>query len=69
MKNDHTPIIQFCNTRFGFELMKSKPDWFRYDLVWSKPSAVGFLTANKMPMKSAREHLCLCEKGCELQQG
>lgn len=40
MKNDHTPIIQFCNTRFGYDLIKSKEKWFRYDIVWSKSNGV-----------------------------
>jgi site-specific DNA-methyltransferase (adenine-specific) len=52
MKNEHVPVIHFCNTRFGFDLIKSKEKWFRYDLVWAKTNAVGFLSANKMPMKS-----------------
>jgi site-specific DNA-methyltransferase (adenine-specific) len=51
-KNDHTPVIQFCNTKFGIDLINSKPDWFRYDLVWNKERGVSFLLANKMPMKS-----------------
>lgn len=51
-KSDDTPVIQFCNTKFGVELINSKPDWFRYDLVWNKERGVSFLLANKMPMKS-----------------
>ena len=51
-KDDHTPIIHFCNTRFGFDLIKSNESEFRYDLVWSKSNAVGFLNANKKPMSS-----------------
>ena len=51
-KDDHTPIIHFCNTRFGFDLIKSNESEFRYDLVWSKSNAVGFLSANKKPMSS-----------------
>ena len=50
--NDNTPILHFCNTRFGAELIASAPDWFRHDLVWSKTNAVGFLRANKAPMTS-----------------
>ena len=49
-KNDHTPVLMFCNTQFGNELINSNPAWFRYDLIWSKSNAVGFLLANKMPM-------------------
>lgn len=51
-KNDHTPVIHFCNTKFGIDLINSKPSWFRYDLVWNKERGVSFLSANKMPMKS-----------------
>jgi site-specific DNA-methyltransferase (adenine-specific) len=42
----------FCNTKFGYELIKSNEKWFRYDLVWDKQRGVSFLMANKMPMKS-----------------
>lgn len=51
-KDSHTPILMFCNTKFGFELYNSNPSWFRYDLVWDKARGVSFLLANKMPMKS-----------------
>lgn len=40
----------FCNTRFGYELIKSKEAWFRYDLVYKKPNSVGWLCAKKKPM-------------------
>jgi len=51
-KNDHTPCIHFCTTKFGHELIKSNPNEFRYDLVWDKQCGVSFLQANKMPMRS-----------------
>jgi site-specific DNA-methyltransferase (adenine-specific) len=51
-KNDHTPCIHFCTTKYGFDLYNSNPKEFRYDLVWSKGRGVSFLTANKMPMRS-----------------
>ena len=51
-KNDKTPILMFCNTKFGIDLINSNPDWFRYDLVWAKNGGTNFLLANKMPMKS-----------------
>ena len=49
-KNDHTPTLHFCSTKFGVELINSNPKEFRYDLVWVKSNAVGFLSANKKPM-------------------
>lgn len=63
MKDDHTPIIHFCNTKFGYELIKSKEKWFRYDLVWSKTNGVGFLLANKMPLRSHENIYVFAKKG------
>jgi DNA modification methylase len=63
MKNDHTPIIHFCNVRFGFELYNSNPNWFRYDLVWDKTFGVGFLNANKMPLRSHENIYVFAKKG------
>lgn len=51
-KNDHTPCLMFCTTKFGYDLIKSNEKEFRYDLVWDKQRGVSFLTANKMPMRS-----------------
>jgi site-specific DNA-methyltransferase (adenine-specific) len=62
-KDDHTPVLMFCNTRFGFELYNSNPDWFRYDLVWNKERGVSFLLANKMPMKSHEMIYVFSKKG------
>ena len=51
-RNEHTPVLMFCTTRFGIDLINSNPKWFRYDLVWDKQRGVSFLSANKMPMRS-----------------
>ncbi len=62
-RNEHTPVLMFCNTKFGYELIHSNPDWFRYDLVWDKQRGVSFLTANKMPMKSHEMIYVFSKKG------
>ena len=62
-KNDHTPVIHFCNTKFGAELISSNPDWFRYDLVWNKENGVSFLSANKMPLRSHEMIYIFAKKG------
>jgi site-specific DNA-methyltransferase (adenine-specific) len=62
-KNDHTPVLMFCTTKFGVELIKSNEDWFRYDLVWDKGCGVGFLLANKMPMRSHEMIYVFAKKG------
>ena len=51
-KDDKTPCIHFCNTKFGVDLINSNPKEFRYDICWSKGIGVSFLSANKKPMQS-----------------
>jgi len=60
-KDDHSPCLHFCSTKFGYELIKSNESEFRYDMVWCKSNAVGFLTANKKPM-SAHEMIYVFSK-------
>jgi site-specific DNA-methyltransferase (adenine-specific) len=62
-KDDHTPVLMFCNTKFGFDLYNSNPDWFRYDLVWNKSRGVSFLSANKMPLKCHEMIYVFSKKG------
>lgn len=44
-------VIHFCTAKFGYRLIHSNPKWFRYDLIWKKSRKVGFLSANKMPLR------------------
>ena len=60
-KDEHTPTLHFCNTKFGYDLIKSNEKEFRYDLVYCKSMAVGFLSANKKPM-SAHESIYVFSK-------
>jgi site-specific DNA-methyltransferase (adenine-specific) len=46
-----TPMIFTCSVKFGNTLINSNPKNFRYDLIWAKSSACGFLNSKKMPMK------------------
>ena len=62
-KDDHTPVLMFCTTRFGVDLIQSNPDWFRYDLVWNKMRGISFLLANKMPMRSHEMLYVFAKKG------
>jgi site-specific DNA-methyltransferase (adenine-specific) len=62
-KNDKTPVLMFCNTRFGNDLINSNPEWFRYDLVWDKKLGSNFLLANKQPMKSHEMIYVFSKKG------
>jgi site-specific DNA-methyltransferase (adenine-specific) len=67
-KDDNTPVIHFCNTRFGAELIASNPKWFRYDLVWNKQRGVGFLTANKQPFRSHENIYVFSKKGAHYKR-
>ena len=62
-KDDHTPVLMFCTTKFGYELIKSNEAWFRYDLVWNKQRGTSFLQANKMPMRSHEMIYVFSKKG------
>tara|TARA_R110002012_G_scaffold19388_1_gene70099 strand:- start:661 stop:1524 length:864 start_codon:yes stop_codon:yes gene_type:complete len=44
-------IVMFCTAKFGYRLIHSNPKWFKYDLIWKKSKKVGFLSANKMPLR------------------
>ena len=62
-KDDHTPCIHFCSTKFGYDLIKSNEAEFRHDLVWCKSNAVGFLLANKKPMNAHEMIYVFSKKG------
>lgn len=51
-----TPYFFFGTLKFGMQLIQSNPKDFRYELVWVKNKASGFLQARKMPQK-AHEYL------------
>ena len=49
---DKCQYVFFTTTKFGNDLINSNPKWFRYDLVWEKTNSVGFLQANKQPLRT-----------------
>ena len=49
---DNCQYVFFTTSKFGNDLINSNPTWFRYDLVWEKTYYVGYLSANKMPLRS-----------------
>ena len=59
--------IFFTSTRYGVQLINSNPRWFRYDMVYAKPNSVGFLKANKIPLRSHEMILVFANKngGCK----
>jgi hypothetical protein len=44
-------FIFFAAQPFATDLINSRRHWFRYDLVWKKNATVGFLDANRRPLR------------------
>jgi DNA modification methylase len=62
-RHDRTPFFFSCTTKFGFELFNNSPKgFFRWDLVWEKNRAVGFLNAYKLPMRKHEMVYCFAKK-------
>lgn len=47
----HGAIILTATQPFTTDLIGACRSWFRYDLVWDKSAPVGFLNANRMPLR------------------
>jgi DNA modification methylase len=61
-RNDRTPFFFSCTTKFGFDIIESNKKWFRWDLVWKKNRAAGFLNAYKIPMRKHEMIYCFSKK-------
>lgn len=48
---DNGAILLFCQGMFTAQLMMSQPKLWRYNLIWDKGRATGFLNANRMPLR------------------
>jgi len=51
-------IVLFAQGMFTAELMMSRRDFWRYNLIWEKGRATGFLNAKRMPLRS-HEDICI----------
>lgn len=49
---DNGAIVLFSQLPFGAKLINSQPKLFRYEWIWNKVAAAGFLNAKKMPLRS-----------------
>lgn len=50
-------IVLFGSQPFTSALVMSNPKMFKYDLIWDKELATGFLNANRMPLRNHEEVL------------
>lgn len=58
---DNGVIVLFAQTPFDKVLGSSNLEWLKYEWIWEKPQATGFLNAKKMPMK-AHENILIFYK-------
>ncbi|OHD27282.1 MAG: hypothetical protein A2Y38_19355 [Spirochaetes bacterium GWB1_59_5] len=49
--SDRGALVLMATQPFATDLVNACRDWFRYDLVWDKEYSVGFLNANRMPLR------------------
>ena len=49
---DHGAIVLFSQQLFTSTLVASNPKLFRYEWIWKKTNPVGFLNANRMPLRA-----------------
>jgi DNA modification methylase len=52
LREDGAAVLMASNIRFAAALIASEPDTYRYDLIWSKSIAVGFLNARHRPLRA-----------------
>lgn len=55
-------IILFAQGMFSARLMLSRPDLYKYTLIWAKNSSTGFLNANRMPLRKHEDILVFYRK-------
>ena len=51
----------FAQMPFAADLVYSNRKWFRYEWIWQKSNPVGFLNANRMPLRSHENILVFYE--------
>lgn len=49
---ENAAMIFFATQPFATDLIESNRKIFRYDIIWYKPMATGFLNANRMPLRN-----------------
>lgn len=59
---DNGAIVLFGQGMFSAELMLSKKNLWRYNLIWEKSHAVGFLNARRMPMRKHEDIMVFYKK-------
>jgi site-specific DNA-methyltransferase (adenine-specific) len=56
-------FVLFGCGKFTNDLINSNPQWYRYDLIWTKSKKCGFLNANLQPMRNHESILIFTRPG------
>ena len=59
---DNGAILLFSIQPFTTDLIQSNRKMFRYEIIWEKTQKLGFLNANRMPLKAHENILVFYEK-------
>ena len=54
-------VLLFAQMPFGADLINSNRRWYRYEWIWHKTMPVGFLNANRMPLRTHENILVFYE--------
>ncbi len=58
-------LVFTCKFKFGMDIVNALgKKWFRYDMVWHKTRACGFLNSNRMPL-CGHENVLIFYKKCQ----
>ena len=58
----NAPMVLFACGKFVPRLINTNFDEFRYELIWEKNLAVGFLDANRKPLRAHEQMLIFCQQ-------
>lgn len=59
---DNGAIVLFSQQPFTAALVNNQPKLFRYEMIWHKTLATGFLNANRMPLRAHENILVFYKK-------
>lgn len=62
LKKPTSLVIMFAAQPFATDLINSNRAWFRYELIWEKTIAAGFLDANKRPLRAHENILIFSQR-------
>lgn len=52
LKPNGAVVLMASSLRYAAAVIASEPKWYRYDVVWEKGNATGFLNAKRQPLRA-----------------